>query len=144
MKNKILIIAISLLFYNNIYAVGGKMQNTVDLALEFKLENSTKIIIQTLEKIKYKPFKKITITDKNTLNSIINELKKVKESGGIDTWCEYKIEFHNSDAIILELEFYGRPELSFLRYRSKQDNISKDYLVSKELYYLLSSVVEEE
>jgi hypothetical protein len=129
--------------YSNIYCLGedNMKSSFFNLTSKFSLERTKKIIIETLPFIKDKPYKKIELIDKKSIVLVIAELKHAEEIGGIDTWCEYRIEFYDEHSNIFELEFYGRQDFSFVRYRSKEEKVSKDYLISKKLYFLLASKV---
>lgn len=146
-KNKILFFSIVyvVLFSITIYSMGeSKMKKElIDLTLKFNLAGINKVVIETLPFIKDKPYKKIDLTDKNLLDQIISELKYAEETGGIDTWCQYRIDFYGNDIKIFELEFCDNSDLSFIRYRSKKEDISKDYLINKKLYLLLHSLVSK-
>lgn len=135
-----------LLIAENCYCTesGSEVSSKINFDAKFKLENTDKIIIETL-KYSDKQYRKILVVDEAVIHKVLEGLDNIEGPVGIDTICDYSLSFYDKNKRLLELEFIvyrDYPQSSFIRYTSKTDEISEDYLINNKLYLLLSSLIE--
>ena len=140
-------IFISIIFFINfisIFSWGGDliMQNRgIDLVSRLHLDATAKIVIEPLSFNENKNDKMIEINNEKEINLILNALRDIEEKTLIDSLCNYKMTFYNSEnQKIIELEFkYDLDYPAAWFFRNRNVNPYEDYFVDRELVNLLNS-----
>lgn len=115
-------------------------QEEINLVDKLGLADTNKIFIDRGFLETKKQLLRIEITDKETIELILNELKSVKTMPLCDCIAEYSIGFYNNDIFINGLEY--SIELNFIRYRGKKKE-GEDYTASKQFNDIIKKQLED-